>query len=352
MVIVLPGPPAPDMPTTRRERILCAVLGYVLLAALSSPAQAEWLSLDDEAMGTTVGVELWHADATTARDAAQAVINEMHRVDQAFSPWIENSQLSRLNRRALTNPQPVSPELEYLLERSLFYSHLTGGAFDITFASVGRYYDFRAKQKPSDEVRREVLPAVDYRRILLDKRKHTVSFTHPEVQVDLGGIAKGYAVDQAIKILQEYGVEHASVSAGGDSRVLGDRRGRPWMIGIKKPRSLPGDDEPAIVLPLQDAAVSTSGDYERYFIDPETGQRVHHILNPRTGQSAEGPVSVTVIGRHGIDTDALSTSVFVLGVVEGLALINGLPGFDCIIVDSQGQVHYSDGLIDPTLSDN
>lgn len=327
-----------------------AVSAWLILLAV--PAQAEWLSVDDEAMGTTIGFEFWHEDPATARKAANAVMAEMHRIDQAFSPWIESSELSRLNRRAVEAPQPVSPELEFLIERSLFYSHLTDGAFDITFASVGRYYDYRAKQKPSEEKTKALLPAIDYQRITLDKRTHAVAFEHPDVQIDLGGIAKGYAVDQAIKILQEYGVTNATVSAGGDSRVIGDRRGRPWMIGIKKPRSLPGDEEPAIVLPLEDAAVSTSGDYERYFIDPDTGKRIHHIINPRTGESAYGPVSVTVIGRQGIDTDALSTSVFVLGVEKGLALINSLPGFDCIIIDSEGDVHYSDGLVDPTEASN
>ena len=274
----------------------------------------------------------------------------MRRIDQAFSPWIETSELYRVNQHAAKAPQPISAEMLYLLERALFYGHLTQGAFDITFASVGYLYDYRAKQQPTEKQAQALLPAVNFQRIKLNPKAATIAFDHPDVRIDLGGIAKGYAVDRAIAILRNFEVEHATVSAGGDSRVLGDRRGRPWMIGIKKPRSLPGDEEPAIVLPLQDAAVSTSGDYERYFIDPDTGERIHHIINPRTGHSAHGLVSVTVIGRDGIDTDALSTSVFVLGVEKGLALINDLPGFDCVIIDSAGTVHYSQDLIDPNSS--
>jgi thiamine biosynthesis lipoprotein len=135
---------------------------------------------------------------------------------------------------------------------------------------------------------------------------------------------------------------HASLSAGGDSRVLGDKRGRPWLVGIKNPRA----DAVAISLPLDNVAVSTSGDYERYFI-ADSGERVHHIINPRTGKSTSGVNSVTIIGPQGFDTDPLSTSVFVMGPEKGLALINKLPGFDAVIITSQGKVLYSQGLENP-----
>ena len=154
-------------------------------------------------------------------------------------------------------------------------------------------------------------------------------------------------MDRAIAILEQYEVRHASVSAGGDSRLLGNRHGRPWVIGVKHPRPAVGDREAVIRLPLSDTAVSTSGDYERYFIDDETGERIHHILQPRTGKSASEVMSVTVLGRRGVYTDPLSTTVFVLGVEKGLGLVNGLNGFDAIIIDSRGKVHYSEGLTAP-----
>jgi thiamine biosynthesis lipoprotein len=331
----------------KRHTLLRVNLLALLLWGLSLPALAEWHSATGQAMGTEIHVELWHDDADRAQAAMDAVLEEMHRVDQRFSPWLAESELSRINARAAAEPQRLSEELAFILERALFYSQLTQGAFDITFASLGRHYDFRAKQQPTPQERERLLSAIDFKQLNFDRDAGRLSFRDPDLSIDLGGIAKGYAVDRAIALLREEGVSHAAVSAGGDSRVLGDRRGRPWMIGIKKPRSLPGDDEPAIAIPLEDAAISTSGDYERYFIDPETGQRVHHILNPTTGQPVEGVVSVSVIGRDGIDTDALSTSVFVLGVEEGLALINALPNFDCVIIDSAGTVHFSDGLTEP-----
>lgn len=219
---------------------------------------------------------------------------------------------------------------------------MSGGAFDITFASIGRYYDYRNKLTPSEQQREDLLPAINYRLIHLDTQRNTLWFEHPKLYIDLGGIAKGYAVDKAIAIVQSFGVKHASITAGGDSRVIGDKFGRPWLIGIKNPRA----DAVAITLPLEDVAVSTSGDYERYFID-DKGERVHHIINPRTGKSTSGVNSVTIIGPQGFDTDPLSTTVFVLGEEKGLALINSLPGFDAVIINSSGKVSYSQGLMPP-----
>src|SRR5690606_4700364 len=118
-----------------------------------------------------------------------------------------------------------------------------------------------------------------------------------------------------------------------------------WLVGIKNPRADPNSKaEPIIYLPLADTAVSTSGDYERYFIDEESGERVHHIINPKTGASANGVISVTVLADKGLDSDPLSTTVFVLGVESGLNLVNGLQGVDCVVIDADGQVHYSAGL--------
>jgi thiamine biosynthesis lipoprotein len=298
-------------------------------------------------MGTRIELTLWHPDGELARRAKLAVMDEMRRIDDRYSPYRDASELSQVNRLAprasAQQPLPISPEMTLLLDKSLYYGHLTQGAFDITFGSLGRYYNYREAKQPSAAQREQALPAIDYRLVHLDTSTRTVYFSHPRVYIDLGGIAKGYAVDRAIAILRELGIEHASVSAGGDSRVLGDRRGRPWLVGIKNPRD---PASVAITLPLEDAAISTSGDYERYFVDGD-GQRIHHILNPRTGQSASGIASVSVIGPAGFDTDALSTAVFVLGVEPGLTLLNRLDGFDGIIITAAGKVHYSEGLTPP-----
>lgn len=310
-----------------------------------------WRTESQAIMGTEISVTLWHPDDKTGRKAIAAVMDEMHRIDRALSPYIDTSELFRVNQLAARTPQEISDEFVMLVDKSLYFSRTSEGAFDITFASVGWKYDYRNKQQPSDEERQSLLPAINYQLLRLDKNKKTLYFGHPDIRIDLGGIAKGYAVDRAVELLQARGVEHATVSAGGDSRVMGDKMGRPWIVGIKNPRAGENRDSPPVIrLPLTDTAVSTSGDYERYFIDEFSGERIHHIINPKTGKSATGVISVTVLGPKGVDTDPLSTTVFVLGVEKGLKLVNRLQGIDCVIIDSSGKVHFSTGLSPPESS--
>jgi FAD:protein FMN transferase len=327
----------------------------VIMLLGSAQASAEWYSDEQAIMGTAVSVTLWHEDPRAAHQAIDAVMAEMRRIDHTFSPFKPDSELARVNREAGRAPVKISAELLAVIEKALYYSRISGGAFDISFASVGRHYEYRDKQQPAEAQRGHLLPAIDYRLIDLDRANATVAFQHPQMQIDLGGIAKGYAVDRGIALLRKFGIANATLSAGGDSRVLGDKRGEPWIVGIKNPRGQPVDralanqeaDRVAITLPLTDTAISTSGDYERFFIDPASGERVHHILNPRTGKSATGIASVSILGPLGFDTDPLSTAVFVLGVEQGLSLVNRLPGFDAIVIDTAGKVYYSNGLAAP-----
>ena len=237
------------------------------------------------------------------------------------------------------SPVPVSQELISLISRSLEYSIITNGAFDITYASAGQYYDYRKGVHPDGEQLVKVLPSIDYRHVKLDLGASTVEFLREGVRIDLGGIAKGYAVDRGIAILQQAGINNARVSAGGDTRVIGRRWDRPWNVGIRDPRS---KERIVSLVPLENSAISTSGDYERFF--EQDGVRYHHILNPGTGKSSTGVRSTSIIGQTAISTDALSTSVFVLGVRDGLALINTIPDTEAVIIDSRGRLYYSNGL--------
>ncbi len=328
-----------------------ALIYATVLALASASCFGDWQADSQAIMGTEVSVTLFHPNDKTGREAIDAVMEEMRRIDRTLSPYIETSDLYRVNRLAAKTPQVISDEFVMLVDKSLWFSRISQGAFDITFASVGWKYDYRNKQQPSEEERRNLLPAINYQLLRLDKNKNTLYFGHPDIRIDLGGIAKGYAVDRAVEIMKSHGVEHATVSAGGDSRVMGDKMGRPWIVGIKNPRAAENEDSPPVIrLPLTDTAVSTSGDYERYFIDDSSGERIHHIINPKTGRSATGVISVTVLGPKGVDTDPLSTTVFVLGVEKGLELVNRLQGIDCVIIDSSGKVHFSTGLSPPEPS--
>jgi thiamine biosynthesis lipoprotein len=303
----------------------------------------EWHSETRPIMGTEVSVTLWHEDEDKASQAIEAAMALMQSVDDRWNPEDPGTELYGVNSEAPGQSVAISLELTRIVDKALYYSRLSDGAFDVSFASVGRYYDYRAGAAPDDQQLETALPAVNYRLLQLDRKAQSLHFEHPDMRIDLGGIAKGYAVDLAIDLLHQRGVMHASVSAGGDTRLLGDRRGRPWMVGIRNPRK---QGDVAMVLPLQDVAVSTSGDYERFFIDEISGERIHHIINPRTGHSAGGIVSASVIGPLGFDTDPLSTTVFVLGIEKGLALINALPDFDAVIIAADGRVHYSSGLVE------
>ena len=312
---------------------------FLVLILVAESATAGWLRDDADVMGTRISVELFHSDPALARQGIDSVLGEMRRIDASMSPYLDSSELARLNATAHQRPFRAGEELYALIRRSLEFSDLTGGAFDITFASVGFLYDFRNGIRPDREQRAQAAALINFRRLVLDPAGSTVAFGSPGMRIDLGGIAKGHAVDRCIELLQALGIKQAMVTAGGDSRMIGDRWGRPWSIGVRDPRRA---DKLAAVIPLRDVAVSTSGDYQRYF--EENGVRYHHIIDPGSGDSARELQSVTIIGPDATTTDALSTSVFVMGLKPGLALINRLPDIDAIVVDDQGRLHYSENL--------
>lgn len=312
----------------------------LLLALVVTPVHAEWVSRTvDGIMATRIHVELWSAERAAGEQAIDAVMAEMKRIDAAMSTYKPDSELSRVNAVAAQQAVKISPELFELLATALDYSRITGGAFDVTYASVGFMYDFRARQKPSQQQISQALPAVNYRLVRLDRKALTVRYDRKGVRIDLGGIAKGHAVDRSIALLQQRGISHALVTAGGDSRVIGDRFGRPWIIGIRHPDR---KDEIIARVPLVDTAISTSGDYERYF--DEGGTRYHHILDPRSGRSASQVRSATILADTATRTDGLSKTAFVLGADAALAIYEKLGDVDAVLVTPDGKVHYSNGL--------
>ena len=309
------------------------------LALLPALARAEWFRRDAAIMGTSIHVELWADEAAAGEAAVAAVIASMHDVDAMMSTYKPSSQLSQVNARGAREAVKVDRELFDVIRASLEFSKLTGGAFDVTYASVGHLYDYRARQRPTDAQISQALPGVNWRNVRLDPAALTVKFDRPGMRIDLGGIAKGYAVDRAIALLQARGIAHAVVSAGGDSRIIGDRFGRPWIVGIRHP-----DDPGRLItrIPLVDTAMSTSGDYERYF--DENGVRYHHILDPKTGRSASKVRSATILAPTAMQTDGLSKTAFVLGAEEALRIIERIPGVDAIFVTPEGKVLYTPGL--------
>jgi thiamine biosynthesis lipoprotein len=317
----------------------CACLSALWCCA--APAHAEWVRrVTDGIMGTRITVELWADDPAKAQQAIDAVLQEMRHIDESMSTYKPTSEVSQVNDKAADGPMHISKELFDLLTTANEYSVITDGAFDITYASVGYMYDFRKHVRPDEAQIAKALPAVNYRHVILDPKNQTVQFSQKGVRIDLGGIAKGYSVDRGIDVLKTLGYTRAYVGAGGDSRIIGDRFGKPWVVGIRDPRK--GEGNVIARIPLVDAAISTSGDYERFF--EENGVRYHHIIDPHTGHSASKVRSATVIGPYATRTDGLSKTAFVLGPEKAMEIYNRLDDIDAIIVKLDGSIVYSKGM--------
>ena len=303
-------------------------------------------------MGSPFHITAVSTDEAQAREAVEAAFAEIDRIEARISSWRESSETSALNRHSGQGPMVVSDELFGLIERSLKVSKLTGGAFDISFAGAGKLWDFKAKPPvlPEPEALREGLDRVGYRWIHLDREARTVELARPGMRIGFGGIGKGYAANRAVRTLKDHGIQSGLVNAGGDLFAFGHQEdGQPWSIGLADPVQR---GTVFARLDIVDRAVVTSGDYER-FIEID-GVRYAHILDPRTGYPVRGVRSVTVVCPDGELADALATSVFVLGVEQGLRLIERLRGVEALVIDDQGRLHPSTSFqtrrVTPTTS--
>lgn len=321
---------------TRRSlaRLAAAALAVGLVLLLRARSPKPYATRIVTVMSTELSVT---APADRVDEATALTLAEFSRVEATANEWKPESALGRANR-SKGQPSPVPPELEALLRRSLELAELSGGAFDPSWAALWGLWRFDEEgfTVPSERDCAARAALVDYRRIGLEPGRVTV----PDgMAVGLGGIAKGWALDASARALRAAGIESALLSAGGHVMALGMRGDRPWRVGIRDPRG--AADSYFAQVEVTDASVSTSGDYER-FVERE-GVRYHHILDVRTGRPARGLRSATVIGPDATAVDALSTAAFVLGRQGGLALVEGVPGLEAVLVDEHGGVHRTGG---------
>ena len=241
-----------------------------------------------------------------------AAFNEMRRIEKLMNIHDPESEISRVNKLADKEPVKVSKEIFMVLKEALKYSRLTSGAFDVSIRPLSALWGGKGKLKEVPEAREieKKLPLVNYRNIIMDERNQTVRLEREGTTLDLGGIAKGYALDRAIKVLWGRGIKEALINAGGDIRVMGER---VWKVGLQHPRK---ENEVLAVIRLKDQAIATSGDYQRYFI--KGGKRYHHIINPETGYPVTECMSVSIIGPEAFLVDVLATGVFFLGPRKGI----------------------------------
>lgn len=269
-------------------------------------------------------------------------VAEISRIEKLISSWDPQSQTSAINQNAGLRPVKVDKELFQLIERALKISKLTQGAFDISYASMDRIWKFDGSvtEMPSPDIVRESVSKVGYQNIILDHAAQTVFLKNKGMKIGFGAIGKGYAADKAKALLVEQGVESGIINASGDLNAWGAQPdGKDWMVAIINPLN---KEKVFSWLPVEDQAVVTSGNYEKYIII--NGERYTHIIDPRTGYPSKGILSATIFTKNAELADALATSVFVMGVDIGLDFINQLKGVECIIVDENNKVITSKNI--------
>lgn len=290
-------------------------------------------------MGCDFGVTVVAEDSVKAMRYIDLAFQEMTRIEKRISSWDKNSETSKINRNSGIQPIKVSDELFNLIQRSIKISQLTDGAFDITFASIDKVWKFDGTmvKKPSEMEIIESVKKIGFDNIVLNTEEKTVFLKKKGSKIGFGGIGKGYAADKAKQLLMENGVQAGIINASGDMNTWGKQPdGSDWKIAITNPLN---KEHSFATLPLNNNAVVTSGDYEK-FVEFE-GQRYAHIINPKTGYPTKGILSVTVFAPKAELADALATSVFVLGREIGLHRIDQLPNIECVIVDDKGKVWSS-----------
>lgn len=288
-------------------------------------------------LGTVVTITISNDPEKTSGDF-DAAFKEIESVQKTFSIYDPASEISLINKNASLHPVRVSDEIFSLIKRSLEVSVRTDGAFDITFASAGKLWDFSQENftPPDDAVIKRLLPLISYKYLRLDNDK-TVKFLKSGTKIGLGGIAKGYATGKAVSVLRKRNVKGAIVACAGDIQVIGDNNGQPWRTGIQDPR---GNAVIGAIDMMDGEAVSTSGDYERYRII--NGRRYHHIINPATGYPADsGLISVSVFSSDPVLSDVYSTAFFVSGLEKTQHILAAMNDLSAVLIASDMKVYVS-----------
>lgn len=334
--------------------LICCLLGMLSIfgCGCSSMRTANKTEL---ILGTIINITLYGKTSQENLDqAAEAALDRAKELENIFSATSESSELSYVNQYAFNHPVEISQELYTVLERSLYYANLTGGAFDPTLGRLINLWGIGTDNArvPDED---EITPLIDqknYQYVLLNEENHTVQFTKDGFELDLGAIAKGYAADEMKKLLiDDYGITCGLLNLGGNIITIGERYDQqPWNLGIADPKNPEDSQNPAVLLKIADKTVVTSGDYQRYFVDSD-GTTYHHILDGSTGRPADtGLSSVTIIAGCSMDADALSTACFVLGEKKALQLLETLDDVEAVFISTDEHITATDGIRDELQS--
>ncbi len=295
------------------------------------------------AMDTTLELTVQGRSTAQAKADVDAAVALARQIEADTSRFKSESDVAKINANAGVSAVPVHADTLYLVQTSLEYARATGGAFDITIAPVEELWGFYTQKYrvPSPQEIQSTLPLVGYERVQVDPAGSTVMLADKGMQIDLGGITKGYAVQEMYNLLKQRGVQHALINFGGAVGALGRRSdGKEWVVGIKHPRAEGG--ELVGELHISNNFVSSSGDYERFFV--QDGKRYCHILDPATGYQPREVISTTLVGPNSTADDILSTALFVMGQQKGLEFMKSQSGTEALIIDGAGKIFFTPNM--------
>jgi FAD:protein FMN transferase len=327
--------------------LVCALWGLMalLVGCTGLPTQSEPVVVKraQMQMGTLVAITVAAGSEAASQAAATAGFAEIRRLEELLSTWIPTSELSRVNASAGVMPVHVSSETLTVVQCAIQVAEMTEGGFNIAIGpAVDAWGVIDGRHIPTESELETLRLLVDLQSVHVDVREQTIYLEKAGMRIDVGGIGKGYAADQAVMAMKKAGASAGIVALSGDIKTFGQLPGgRKFPVGIQHPRK---EEEVLGFIDLEDEAISTAGDYERFF--EHDGVRYHHILDPKTLLPARRCQSVTVIAREGIWADGLDTGIFVMGVESGMRLVEALPDVEAVIVDHEGHVHVSSGLRD------
>lgn len=318
-----------------------AIFLFIMILGIPSGCGRNPSQISRPLLGTIVTITI-ASDGKIHAEDFNAAFSEIEQVQKSFSIYDSNSELYAVNRTAASHPCRVNEDIYRLVERSLEISEKSGGAFDITFASLGKIWDFSKDNflPPDDKVIKSLLPMISYKNVVLDVGSQSIKFLKKGTKIGLGGIAKGYATGRAISALKKRDVKGAIVACAGDIQVIGDNNGIPWRAGIQDPR---GKSVIGAIDMRDGESVSTSGDYERFKI--VGGKRYHHIIDPATGYpSSSGLISVSVFSNDPVLSDAYSTAFFVSGLEKTRRILPSVKNISVVLVTEEMKVYVSKSL--------
>jgi len=334
-----------SMFTIENALIIMLVLSFIalILIFITGNNKKSYITKEFYSLGTLNQLKVYGRNAEKSIEEA---IDKLNEIDIKMSVFKENSEISKLNRYSGKKPQIVSRDTYRVIEKAIKYCSLSKGAFDITIRPIVALWGIGKESAHIPEIKeiKEKLKLVNYKNIVLDENSNSVFLKNEKQEIDVGGIAKGYAADEVKNILTKNKIKSALINLGGNIVVLGKKvDGTPWNVGIQDPFRPRG--EFVLTLSLINKSVVTSGNYERYF--EQQGKKFQHIMDPSTGYPSESEIlSATIISDYSIDGDGLSTGVYIMGIHKAVKLIEETKGVEAIFITKSKEIYVTSGMKD------